>query len=177
MSIYSEGIYSIYGQEEENHKVRERKYCIWQQKIFRSMMDEAVNRHFNYADEARAVCVSAMLVRFAFWKDADADPSIAMVTRAICRDQSRCSRPIERLRSHSSPLSLFSRPNNPLSHRSRLLLHDHAVLRAHMQGNLLDRQTHWVNNVTYGRWHTVLFRLFKGSGVMIWRYAKQWSFM
>lgn len=114
-------------------------------------MDEAVNRHFNYADEARAVCVSAMLVRFAFWKDADADPSIAMVTRAICRDQSCCSRPIERLRSHSSPLSLFSRPNNPLSHRSRLLLHDHAVLRAHMQGNLLDRQTHWVNNVTYGR--------------------------
>lgn len=55
------------------------------------MIDEAVNIRFNYADEAQAVCVSVMLVRADFWKDADADPSIAMVTSAICRDQSRCS--------------------------------------------------------------------------------------
>lgn len=33
-----------------------------------------------------------------------------MVTAAICRDQSRRSRPIERLGSHSSPFSLFSYP-------------------------------------------------------------------
>lgn len=81
---------------------------------------------FHYADEAEAVYVSIMLAS-GFWKDADADPPIAMVTTAICRDHSR---PIKRLRSHSS---LFSHPDNPLSQRSRLLLmHDHAVLKTHM---------------------------------------------
>lgn len=30
------------------------------------MMDEAANVRFNYADEARAVCMSVMLVRATF---------------------------------------------------------------------------------------------------------------